>query len=203
MKYSNRLSLSLSFDDLLGGGLKSGNIYDLCGLSASGKTQICHSIAINLAINYKYETLYVDAKNDFSGQRIYNMLNARNCSDVDCGVIMNCIRYQPIYDVHEFLNILRGLPAYLKEHKQAKCLIVDSLPVLWFPLMDGKKNGKTRANTLCQPVVHQNSNFSGLSLLCEATHLMQKIAFTHDMIFLLVNIVTRKSESDGNTVFFS
>lgn len=197
----NKLFLTLSFDDLLGGGLKSGNIYDLCGLSASGKTQLCHSIAINLAIQYKYETLYVDAKNDFSGQRIYNTLSARNCSDVDCGVIMNCIRCQPIYDVHEFLNILRGLPAYLKEHKQTKCLVLDSLPALWFPLMDGKKNGKTHAkkNTLCQSV-HQNSSFSGLSLLSEATNLMQKIAFSHDMIFLLVNIVTRRTETDGKAI---
>ena len=194
------MSIILSFDGLLGGGLKSGNIYDLCGLSASGKTQICHSIAINLAIHYKYETLYVDAKNDFSGQRIYNTLTARNCSDVDCGVIMNCIRCQPIYDVHEFLNILRVLPAYLKEHRLVKCFVVDSLPALWFPLMDGKKNGETAMQRTLGQSVHQCSTFSGLSLLSEATHLMHKIAFTHDIIFLLVNIVTRRTETDGNTI---
>lgn len=131
-----------SFDEILGGGLKSGNLYDICGLSASGKTQICNSIAISLAINYKYETLYVDAKNDFSGQRIYNILNARNCNVMDCGLVMNRIHCQSIYDVHEFLTILRELPAYLKQHRQAKCLVVDSLPALWFPLLDGKKNGK-------------------------------------------------------------
>lgn len=132
---------------MLGGGLKSGNLYDICGLSASGKTQICTSIAINLAINHKYETLYIDAKEDFSGQRIYNILNARNCADVECGVIMNSIRCQSIYDVHEFLTILRDLPAYLKKHKRVKCLVVDSLPALYFLLLDGKKNGKTHPRT--------------------------------------------------------
>lgn len=133
---------------MLDGGLKSGNLYDICGLSASGKTQFCNTVAINLASNYKYETLYVDAKNDFSGQRIYNMLNARNCSDNECGAIMNSIRLQSIYDVHELLTILRELPAYLQEHKQAKCLIVDSLPSLWFPLLDRTRNGNIFSSTV-------------------------------------------------------
>lgn len=127
-----------SLDDLLGGGLMSGSLYDICGLSGSGKTQICNTIAINLAIKYKYEVLYVDAKNDFAGQRIYNILKARSCNDTECGTIMNSIRCQTIYDVQEFLNILRDLPDYLDKHERAKCLIVDSLPALWFPLTDGR-----------------------------------------------------------------
>ncbi|KAJ6642423.1 DNA repair protein RAD51 like 4 [Pseudolycoriella hygida] len=169
-----------SFDEILGGGLKSGHLYDICGLSASGKTQICNTIAVNLAIDYKYETLYIDTKKDFSGQRIYSMLNARNCTDIECGVIMNCIRCESVYDVHEFLTVLRELPSYLQNNKKIKCLIVDSLPTLWFPLLDGKSNG--------------------VSLLCEATNLMQKIAFIFDVIILLVNIVTRRTEIDSGNV---
>lgn len=130
------ISSFLSFDDLLDGGLKSGNIYDICGLSGTGKTQMCNSIAVHLAEHYRCETLYVDAKNDFSGQRIYNMLNARKCSDTECKVIMNSIRYESIYDVRQFLAILRDLPSYLDKHKNVRCLIVDSLPSLWIPLMD-------------------------------------------------------------------
>ncbi|XP_037036781.1 DNA repair protein RAD51 homolog 4 isoform X2 [Bradysia coprophila] len=165
-----------SFDDLLGGGLKSGNLYDICGLSGTGKTLICNIIAVHFAEQYKYGTLYVDAKNDFSGQRIYNMLNARQCSDAECGVIMNSIRCESIYDVRQFLKILLDLPDYLDKHKDVKCLIVDSLPSLWLPLMD----------------------VNGVHLLSKATNLMHKIAFTHDIIFLLINIVTRRTETESN-----
>lgn len=170
-----------------------GSLYDICGLSAAGKTQICNTIAINLAINYDYETLYIDSKKDFSGSRIYKILKARNCSN--SAVIMDRIRCESIGDVDEFLKILHELPPYLTDNKQVKCLVVDSLPVLWFPLLDGKRNGKLHSHNIKIKLKHE-LRILGVSLLCEATNLMRKIAFLHNIIILLVNIVTRRTETD-------
>lgn len=61
-------------DQLLNGGLLSGNIYDVCGTYASGKTQLHTKIVINWAINHDFETLVVDTKGDFSGERINRIL---------------------------------------------------------------------------------------------------------------------------------
>lgn len=39
----------------------------------------------------------------------------------------------------------------------------------------------------------------GVHLLSEATLLMHKIASTHDIIFLLINIVTRRTETESGS----
>lgn len=61
-------------DNLLDGGLFSGNIYELCGPSASGKTQLCYSVLLNLIITTKKDIVYIDTKNKFSVNRIKQIL---------------------------------------------------------------------------------------------------------------------------------
>jgi RecA/RadA recombinase len=63
-----------------------GKIYEFCGLSATGKTQICNSIAINMA-ERGCEILYIDTKNDFSAQRICNILLNKSCDETVCSII--------------------------------------------------------------------------------------------------------------------
>lgn len=76
----------LRLDNLLGGGLSTNYIYELCGPSACGKTQLSFSILLHVIITTKKNIVYIDTKNKFSVIRIkqilknkYNMKNQEVC----------------------------------------------------------------------------------------------------------------------------
>lgn len=71
---SENIYFLLRLDNLLGGGLFTGNIYELCGPSASGKTQLSLSILLDVIITTEREIIYVDTKNEFSVNRIKQIL---------------------------------------------------------------------------------------------------------------------------------
>ena len=66
---------------MLEGGFLTGKIYEICGVSASGKTQLCLTISTNVAHDFKQQLHYIDTKRDFSGKRIQGMLEAKNYHD--------------------------------------------------------------------------------------------------------------------------
>ena len=59
--------LVLKFDDLLGGGLAV-EITQFYGPSNSGKTHLCHLLAV-VALSSQYHLVYIDAKGDFSREK--------------------------------------------------------------------------------------------------------------------------------------
>jgi len=61
-------------DRLLDGGLVFGYIYEFCGPSACGKTQLSISILLNVILNTKKNIIYIDTKNKFSVNRIKEIL---------------------------------------------------------------------------------------------------------------------------------
>lgn len=66
------------------GGILTGNICELCGLSGDGKTQICFSIATHTTVYLKQTIYYIDTKGDFSAIRIKNMMKSLYCNDEVC-----------------------------------------------------------------------------------------------------------------------
>lgn len=66
-----------SLDSLLGGGLFASKIYEICGPSACGKTQLSFSILLNIIITTKRDILYIDTKNKFSVNRIKQILKTK------------------------------------------------------------------------------------------------------------------------------
>lgn len=58
------------------GGIPIGYLTELCGLSDSGKTQLCLQMAINSVKNSENTVLYIDTKGDFSATRIQKILDA-------------------------------------------------------------------------------------------------------------------------------
>lgn len=77
ISYSNFCSL----DNLLDGGLYPGELYEFCGLSSAGKTQLCHTIAVNVILETDGVVRYFDTKRDFSASRIQMILDARKLGD--------------------------------------------------------------------------------------------------------------------------
>ncbi|XP_018332413.1 DNA repair protein RAD51 homolog 4-like isoform X1 [Agrilus planipennis] len=71
-----------SLDILLDGGFLTGQLYEICGLPASGKTQLCLTIAKHTATSFK-KVYYLDSKMDFTGRRLKEMLeNTRDIKQV-------------------------------------------------------------------------------------------------------------------------
>lgn len=89
-------------------------------------------ISMNLAINYHFETLYIDTHLKFSAIRLRKMLESRNCyTKTEIFSHLNRIKYKQCYNVEDFLNILHLLADNNENTKNIKFIVVDSLPSIW------------------------------------------------------------------------
>uniref|UniRef100_A0A161MD99 Dna repair protein rad51-like protein 4 n=1 Tax=Triatoma infestans TaxID=30076 RepID=A0A161MD99_TRIIF len=64
-------------DELLNGGLLTGTILEMCGMSGSGKTQICLTITLNIVLEMKSNVTYIDTKRDLCSSRFLQILHTR------------------------------------------------------------------------------------------------------------------------------
>ena len=94
-------------DQLLGGGLTTGQIAELAGASATGKTQFCLSAAANAALCH-HRVVYFDSGNSFSPSRLLSVLSARDKADSSPQVLSR-VRYSPVFDVFALCDALRSL----------------------------------------------------------------------------------------------
>lgn len=140
-----------SIDALLEGGFITGNLYEFCGLSSTGKTQLCKTIALNLSQYHNLETFWIDTKKDFSGLCLRRMLLSKIKSssiieetlfEDNIDVILNNIKIEYIYDPFKFVDALKYILGNIKKFDKLKLLIIDSLPSIWFLFQgDNFKNG--------------------------------------------------------------
>ncbi|HEY0580470.1 MAG TPA: ATPase domain-containing protein, partial [Candidatus Nitrosocosmicus sp.] len=66
---------SKNFDNLLGGGIETKSITEVCGEYGTGKTQLCHTACVTVQQDYskgglKGNALYIDTENTFRPERI-------------------------------------------------------------------------------------------------------------------------------------
>ncbi|CAL7947755.1 unnamed protein product [Xylocopa violacea] len=126
-----------SLDNLLKGGLYPGHIYEICGLSASGKTQLCFAIATNVALEPHNCVRYIDTKRDFCGSRIEQILVQKGCSKQVINETMERIKVCSIYNLHQLFKVLRWLTVNLREESErcrTRTIIIDCLPAIIFQL---------------------------------------------------------------------
>ena len=74
IKENPRLTTGVTaIDELLGGGLEPGAIYELAGEYGAGKTQLCHQLSVTVQTfdeRLRGKALYIDTEGTFSPQRI-------------------------------------------------------------------------------------------------------------------------------------
>lgn len=87
---------------------------------------------MNLAINYHFETLYIDTHQNFSAIRLKSMLEARKCHTKDeiCTYLTR-IKVERCYSAEDFLDILHLLSNDNENTKKLKLIVIDSLPSIW------------------------------------------------------------------------
>ncbi|HDN74377.1 MAG TPA: DNA repair and recombination protein RadA, partial [Archaeoglobus sp.] len=124
---------SSSLDNLLCGGVETQAITELFGEFGSGKTQICHQLAVNVQLSEKEgglegSAIIIDTENTFRPERIIQMAEAKGLDPN--GALKNIFVAQAYNSNHQMLLVdnARELAEKLKnEGKPVKLLVVDSL----------------------------------------------------------------------------
>lgn len=129
-------------DKLLKGGLYPGQLCEICGLSASGKTQLCFTIAANAVARSNVAAWYLDTKRDFSRLRFEEILRAWNLRQTTIQDALQRTKVCRIRSSHELIKTLRHLVSLRKaeqaclalERRRPILVIVDSLPAVIFKI---------------------------------------------------------------------
>ena len=134
-------------DDVLGGGVRQGQVTEITGPSACGKTQVCLSAAASAAA-LGHRVVYVDTTGGFSGSRIRDFHRGFVTEDADKQEVaehlkqtLNLIAIHRVHDVFTLLNLLSQLGEEASEddnnpeHATMGLLVIDSLSSLLSPLL--------------------------------------------------------------------
>jgi DNA repair protein RadA len=124
---------SKELDQLLGGGVETQAITELFGEFGSGKTQICHQLAVNVQLpedlgGLNGSAIIIDTENTFRPERIIQMAEAKGLDPNE--VLKNIYVAQAYNSNHQMLlvdNAKELAEKLKKDGKPVRLLIVDSL----------------------------------------------------------------------------
>eukprot|EP00297_Palpitomonas_bilix_P010879 CAMPEP_0113917800 /NCGR_PEP_ID=MMETSP0780_2-20120614/32948_1 /TAXON_ID=652834 /ORGANISM="Palpitomonas bilix" /LENGTH=245 /DNA_ID=CAMNT_0000917439 /DNA_START=53 /DNA_END=788 /DNA_ORIENTATION=- /assembly_acc=CAM_ASM_000599 len=127
-------------DEMLSGGILTGELLEVVGDSATGKTQLCISAAVYSAYVLRLPVLYIDCSNSFSPTRALQIGEGYShigTSKEEDRVWLERIIVHTIFDVDELAESVRNLEAWLDQPDakwhQCRLIIVDSLASITTP----------------------------------------------------------------------
>lgn len=122
---------------MLYGGIETGAVTEFYGESASGKSQLCHTLCSIVPQNESHggvvgRSIYVDTENSFRPERLVEISKARGF--YPSPILQNTIVYQPVNSLQQEWIIEEGIHAILKNDEDShvnigrkiKLLIIDS-----------------------------------------------------------------------------
>jgi len=119
---------SKELDDLLGGGIFTGEITEIAGEFASGKTQLCFQLAINVQLPVDQGGLnggvyYIDTEGTFSSTRIVQMAQKKG---LDPQQFLKNIAVTRTYNSDHLMFLVLNAKQIIKE-RNIKLFIIDSI----------------------------------------------------------------------------
>lgn len=124
-------------DQYLGGGIEMGAVTEFFGKSASGKTQLCHTISVTSQISSQLEcpptnisernlgkVVYIDTEGTFRSQRVDQIARARGLTGEE--IIKNIILLE-CYSIFEQEQCLKYICELLDKDKSISLIIIDSI----------------------------------------------------------------------------
>ena len=118
---------SSKLDGFLYGGIETGAITELYGEFGSGKSQICHVMAINVQkLPIQGNCIYVDAEGTFRPERIKQICEEQGLNESD--VLAN-VKLCRVYNSGHLEEVIKTLPKYIEEWN-VKLIVVDSVIAL-------------------------------------------------------------------------
>lgn len=169
---------SKALNDLLGGGIETQAIAEFFGEFGSGKTQICHQLAVNVQLSEKEGglgkgALYIDTENTFRPERIIQMSEAQDANPEQA--LEKIVVARAYNSDHQML--LADKAEELIKEKNIGLIVVDSL------------------------TSHFRSDYSGRGMLADRQqklnrhmHGLQKLADVHNLAVVVTNQVMARPD---------
>ncbi|XP_042298582.1 DNA repair protein RAD51 homolog 4 isoform X2 [Sceloporus undulatus] len=170
-----------SLDKLLDSGLYTGEITELVGAPASGKTQVCLRIAANTALSLKQEVLYIDAMGGFTASRLLQLLQCQTDDEEAQVEALQRVQVIRVFEAYKMLDVLQDFRSSLAQQAvsgsgMAKVLVVDSVSAVIYPLLGSR-----------QP--------DGMALMMHLALELKTLAKDFGMAVVLTNHVTKDPNS--------
>ncbi|XP_077963081.1 DNA repair protein RAD51 homolog 4 isoform X2 [Gasterosteus aculeatus] len=166
-------------DKLLDSGLYTGEITELCGGPASGKSQVCFGVAVHVSCRLKQGVVFIDTTGGLSAGRLLQMLRAETSGVEEQMEALQRVRVFRLFSVFCLLDCLCELRGGGLQQAAAaagggsvKALIVDSVSAVIAPLLGGKQN-------------------EGMSLMMQVAGVLKTMAKDFNVAALVTNHVTR------------
>lgn len=123
---------SKQLDTLLGGGIETGSITEIFGEFRTGKSQLCHTLAVTCQLPIDMgggegKCLYIDTEGTFRPQRL---LSIGTRYGLDGPVALDNVAYARAYNADHQLQLLTQAAAMMAESRFS-LLIVDSIMALY------------------------------------------------------------------------
>lgn len=119
---------SESFDELLAGGFETGSITEVFGEFGCGKTQIAHSLAVNIhkmANEKDPVAVYIDTENTFRPERIKQLAEG---AGIDSDLALKHVKVARAYNSdHQMLLAEKVEDLIKKQNLNVKVVVIDSL----------------------------------------------------------------------------
>ena len=125
-------------DEVLGGGVETGAVTEFVGEFGSGKTQLCHQLAVMVQLppeagGLSAKAIYIDTEGTFRPERIIEIAEYRG---LDPKKALKNIYYTRIQSFSEQLAILNKLTQVTDE--KIKLIVVDTVTSLYRLSISGK-----------------------------------------------------------------
>ena len=133
----------LSLDQLLDGGLYTGELTEVVGATTSGKTQICLSAAGTTGHHTEKDVIYLDTSGGFSISRVLQMLGKmdEHCkTSANVESVLRRIHIEQVYGIFDLFANLERLKTVLidqtdADYSSVKLVIVDCVSALFSPML--------------------------------------------------------------------
>jgi DNA repair protein RAD51 len=123
---------SKQLDTLLGGGIETGSITEVFGEFRTGKSQLCHTLAVTCQLPIDMgggegKCLYIDTEGTFRPVRLVSIAQRYGLNPDDC---LDNVAYARAYNAEHQLQLL-NLAAQMMSESRFSLLIVDSIMSLY------------------------------------------------------------------------
>ncbi|CAI8042955.1 DNA repair protein RAD51 homolog 4 [Geodia barretti] len=153
-------------DTLLGGGVMTGELTELTGVPASGKTQLCHSLAVAGVLHSNSTVLWVDSTGGFSATRLHSVLTNTPPSGQASERMLERIKVHRLFNLFDLMNLLEATSKQVSNqtdwfHANLHLVLIDSVTPLLSPLLGGH-GGQGHALLSClaallRSIAHEHS----------------------------------------------
>lgn len=138
---------SSQLDTLLGGGIETGSITELFGEFRTGKSQLCHTLAVTCQLPIDMgggegKCLYIDTEGTFRPKRIIAIAERYGLNPTDC---LDNVAYGRAYNTEHQFELLK-FASQMMSKSRFSLLIVDSIISLYRTDYSGRGELSARQN---------------------------------------------------------